>query len=111
MASEGPRGTEPSAQLPAYANEPYADFALPANRQGQQGAIQMVRGQLGREYDNWIAGKPARTGEWITSYNPAKPEEEIGQHAKADAELAGMAVDDAYAYFPQWARTPVEERV
>src|SRR5258708_12755928 len=107
MASEGPRGTEPSAQLPAYANEPYADFALPANRQGQQGAIQMVRGQLGREYDNWIAGKPARTGEWITSYNPAKPEEEIGQHAKAHAELAGNACHHPPPFFPPTAPTPV----
>src|SRR5258708_8197632 len=106
MASEGPRGTEPSAQLPAYANEPYADFALPANRQGQQGAIQMVRGQLGREYDNWIAGKPARTGEWITSYNPAKPEEEIGQHAKADAELAAKRVDEALPLLPPSRPTP-----
>src|SRR5436190_22154523 len=97
--------------LPAYTIEPYADFNLPANRQLQQEAIAAVRGELGRDYDNWIAGRAVRTGQWLASVNPSQPSEIIGRHAKADADQARLAVEDAYAYFPEWAFTPVEQRV
>ena len=97
--------------LPAYANEAYADFTLPANRQHQQEAIAAVRGELGREYDNWIAGRAVRTGHWLASVNPSQPSEIIGRHAKADAEQASLAVDDAHAFFSEWAFTPVADRV
>ncbi|MBI2688700.1 MAG: L-glutamate gamma-semialdehyde dehydrogenase [Acidobacteria bacterium] len=97
--------------LPAYANEAYADFNVPANRQRQQEAIAAVRGQLGRQYENWIAGRAVQTGEWLESVNPSHPSEIIGRHAKANAEQARQAVQDAHAFFPQWAQTPVEQRV
>ena len=97
--------------LPAYSIEPYADFNLPANRLHQEEAIAAVRGELGRNYDNWIAGRAVPTGQWLASVNPAQPSEIIGRHAKADAEQARLAVDDAYAYFSEWAFTPVEQRV
>ncbi len=98
-------------KLAAYANEAYADFRLPANRQRQLEAIARVRGEFGRSYENWIAGRAATSGQWLESVNPSRPSEVVGRHAKADAEQARAAVDDAHAYFREWAATPVEERV
>ncbi len=97
--------------LAAYANEAYTDFTLPANRHHQQEAIAAVRGQLGRSYDNWIAGRAVRSEHWLESVNPSLPSEIIGRHAKADAAQATRAVDDAYAFFREWALTPVADRV
>jgi 1-pyrroline-5-carboxylate dehydrogenase len=97
--------------LPAYVNETYTDFTLPANRQRQQEAIAAVRRELGRDYDNWIGGRAVRTGQRLASVNPSKPSEIIGRHAKADAGQARLAVEDAHAYFSEWAFTPVEQRV
>jgi 1-pyrroline-5-carboxylate dehydrogenase len=97
--------------LPAYSIEPYADFTVPANRQRQIDAIAAVRGQLGRDYDNWIAGRAVPSSGWLASVNPSQPAEIIGRHGKAGAGQASLAVDDAHAFFPQWAFTPVAERV
>jgi 1-pyrroline-5-carboxylate dehydrogenase len=97
--------------LAAYANEAYADFSLPANRQRQQEAIAAIRGELGRSYNNWIAGQATQSGQWLESVNPSRPSEIIGRHAKASADQARAAVDDAYAFFPEWAARPVEQRV
>ncbi len=97
--------------LPVYANEAYTDFTVPANRQRQQEAIAAVRGDLGRQYDNWIAGQATQTGQWLESVNPSQPSEIIGRHAKANAEQARLAVEDAHAFFPIWAATPVAQRV
>lgn len=97
--------------LPAYANEAYADFALPANRRRQQEAIDAVRGELGRDYDNWIAGRAPRPEQWLSSVNPSHPSEIIGRHAKANREQARLAVEDAHAFFGEWAFSPVEQRV
>jgi 1-pyrroline-5-carboxylate dehydrogenase len=97
--------------LPAYVNEAYADFTLPANQQRQQEAIAAVRGELGRQYNNWIAGRATRTGQWLDSVNPSQPSEIIGHHAKADAAQARQAIEDAHSYFAEWAFTPVAQRV
>jgi 1-pyrroline-5-carboxylate dehydrogenase len=101
----------PSLELPAYANEAYADFSLPANRQGQSEALARVRSQLGAAYTNWIAGRPVSGGAWLESVNPSLPAEIIGRHAKCDAAEAVRAVEDAHAFFPEWAATPVEQRI
>lgn len=97
--------------LAGYVNEAYSDFTLPANQQRQQQALAAVRSELGREYDNWIAGRPARSGQWLDSVNPSQPSEIIGRHAKASAAQAAEAVADAFAFFPEWAQTPVEDRI
>lgn len=97
--------------LPVYANETYTDFTVPANQQRQQEAITAIRGELGRQYDNWIAGRATQTGQWLDSVNPSQPSELIGRHAKANAHQARLAVEDAHEFFPKWAATPVEQRV
>ena len=50
---------EPVKSLPAFANEPVADFSKRANREAMERALRDVRAQLGREYDLLIAGRRA----------------------------------------------------
>lgn len=97
--------------LPPFHNEPYADFSQPENRQGMERALTGVRSQLGREYQLLIAGERLSAGQTFVSRNPAAPSEVVGLHQKATAELAQRAIEDAYAFFPEWSATPVERRV
>jgi len=101
----------PMQPLPAFHNEPYADFSQPGNRQAMEAALTQVRASFGREYSLWIAGQAVRTEDWLRSVNPSLPDETVGLHAKATAAMAREAVADAAAFFPEWARTPVAERV
>ncbi|HEY1338859.1 MAG TPA: L-glutamate gamma-semialdehyde dehydrogenase [Bryobacteraceae bacterium] len=97
--------------LSEFRNEPYADFAVPANRQAMADALKKVRAEFGREYRLRIGGEYITTGDLLKSVNPSNPREVVGVHHKATAELANRAVESAYSYFPEWARTPAEERV
>ncbi len=99
------------APLPAFRNEAYADFSLPENKLAMETALAQVRASFGREYSLWIAGRAVATDDWLPSVNPSHPGEIVGSHAKASAELATEAIADAAAFFPEWARTPVAERV
>ena len=96
--------------LPAFKNEPYADFSDPAVRQRMQAAVDRVRAQLGREYDLLIAGQRVKTGDLLKSLDPSHPDQVVGYHHKATAELAREAVETAYARFNDWAHVPAVER-
>ncbi len=98
-------------RLPEFRNEPYTDFSQPANRQGMEDALRSVRAQFGREYPLRIGRESISTGDKLNSLNPSNTREVVGIHHKANAELANRAVECAWSYFPQWSRTPAEERV
>jgi 1-pyrroline-5-carboxylate dehydrogenase len=97
--------------LPAFRNEAYADFSLPENKLAMETALAQVRASFGREYPLWIAGRAVTTADWLRSVNPSHPAEVVGSHAKASAELASAAITDAAAFFPEWAQTPMADRV
>src|SRR3982074_2323108 len=97
--------------LPAFQNEPVADFSKAENRQAAERALAGVRVQAGHEYDLRIAGRRAKTGDLLTSLNPSHPSEVVGLHHKATAELANEAIEKAAGFFPQWAATPPATRV
>ena len=99
------------ASLPEFRNEPYGDFSQPANRQAMEEALRGVREQFGREYQLRIGSQSIATGDKLNSLNPSNTRLVVGIHHKATAELANRAVECAYAYFPQWSRTPAEERI
>ncbi|MGA3025161.1 MAG: L-glutamate gamma-semialdehyde dehydrogenase [Bryobacteraceae bacterium] len=101
----------PATALPAFRNEPCADFSDPRNRSAAEAALASVRAELGRDYDLLVAGRRVRTGRKLHSLNPSHPAEVVGVHSKADAELAGEAVEAAWRYFPQWSATPATRRV
>lgn len=100
-----------TATLAEFRNEAVTDFSLPANRQAMEQALQLVRSNLGHEYQLRIGGEWIATGDKLVSLNPSNTREVVGVHHKATAELAARAVESAYAAFPQWSATPAEERV
>ncbi len=99
------------SSLSEFRNEAYTDFSIPANRQRMEEALAKVRGQLGREYDIFIAGERIRTEAKLKSVNPARPDEIVGIHQKATPELANRAVETAHRNFAAWSRTPAAERI
>ncbi len=105
--------TETSATMeavPPFRNEPYADFSGMANRKAMVQALDNVRSQFGREYELWLGGARLKTEEKLISRNPSHPSEIVGVHQKATPALAGMAVESAFSYFPEWSRTSAEDR-
>src|ERR1044071_8272791 len=93
-----------TATLSEFRNEPWADFSLPANRQAMEAALKKARSEFGREYQLRIGGEWISTGDKLISVNPSNPQELVGVHHKATAELAKRAVESAYAAFPEWSR-------
>src|SRR4051794_39341483 len=97
--------------LPPFRNEPYADFSRPENRDAMQAALAKVRAESGKEYPLLVAGERVGTGDTLRSLNPSRPSEVVGVHHKATPDLARKAVEEAFAFFPEWSRTPAVERV
>ena len=100
-----------TATLSEFRNEPYADFSNPDNRRAMEDALKKVRSEFGHEYQLRIGREWISTGDKLTSVNPSRSQEVVGIHHKANAELANRAVESAYAFFPEWSRTPAEERI
>lgn len=99
------------AALPAFTNEPYADFSIPENRRAMEEALANVRGQFGRDYPLLLAGERLATPDKLVSRNPSHPDQIVGIHSKASPDLARAAVEKTHAAFPEWARTPASQRV
>jgi len=76
-----------------------------------QTALDLVGGQLGREYDLVIGGRRLRTEAKIRSLNPARPSQIVGFHQKAGAGHAEEAMQAALRAFEFWSRTSTNERV
>jgi 1-pyrroline-5-carboxylate dehydrogenase len=100
-----------TATISDFRNEPYADFSQPANRRAMELALARVRAEFGREYGLRIGAERISTGDKLASLNPSNTGEVVGYHHRATAELAGRAVEGAWAAFPAWSRTPAETRV
>jgi 1-pyrroline-5-carboxylate dehydrogenase len=98
-------------ELPPFVNEAYTDFNKPANRDAMQSAMDVVATQLGREYPLLVQGERVTTGNLLKSLNPSHPDQLVGAHHKATADLARQAVEGAFSYFGEYARTPVQDRV
>jgi 1-pyrroline-5-carboxylate dehydrogenase len=98
-------------QLAPFKNEPVSAFTDPKEIAAAQAALAKVRAEFGNEYELWIAGTGHTTDDLLTSLNPSNPSEVIGRHHKADAALATRAIEDAHAFFPEYARTPAADRV
>jgi 1-pyrroline-5-carboxylate dehydrogenase len=99
------------AALPEFRNEPYTDFSTPAARQAMERALEQVRSAFGREYPLRIGAEWISTGDKLISVNPSNPKQTVGVHHRASAGLANRAVESACSAFPEWSRTPAEERV
>ena len=106
-----PTEIQPRSPKSEFSNEPFSDFKAPEVARKMKAALELVAGQLGREYDLVIGGHRLRTDGKIRSLNPARPAQVVGVHQKADAEHAEMAMQAALEAFETWSRTTAEIRV
>jgi len=93
-----------------FKNEPFVDFARLENARAMREALDKVRRQLGREYENVIGGHRVRTEAKLQSINPSHPGQVVGVFQKAGAADVPAAVNAALAAFESWSRTSVKER-
>jgi len=96
--------------LQEYTNEALTAFSAQEHEQSFQSALEMVAGQLGREYPLVIGGKSILTEKMIKSINPSNKDEVIGYVAKADQALAQQAMEAALKSFETWKKKSFEER-
>ncbi len=99
-----------ASALGKFVNEPLLDFKQADNERRMRGAIEKVRGELGREYDLIIGGQRSKTSGKITSLNPAHPSQVVGIHQKAGEEHVQPAMDAALKAFESWRNVPWQER-
>lgn len=97
-------------QIPPFQNETYLDFADERTIESFQKSLDYVRSQLGRTYPCIIDGEKIETGDLLTSINPSKKTEVVGQVHKADQALANRAIETANIAFNKWKRVPAEDR-
>jgi len=102
--------TVESSVLTKFKNEPLVDFTRLDNVRAMREALDKVRRQLGREYENVIGGHRVQTEAKIQSINPSHPEQVVGIFQKAGAADVPAAVQAAQDAFESWSRTPVKER-
>jgi 1-pyrroline-5-carboxylate dehydrogenase len=105
-----PTEIQPRAPQGAFRNEPFVDFKAPDNIRNMQEALDLVRGQLGREYRLIIGGHRVTTEGKIRSLDPSRPSQVVGVHQQAGAEHAEQAMQAALHAFGFWSRTSIAER-
>jgi 1-pyrroline-5-carboxylate dehydrogenase len=93
-----------------FTNEPFIDFSKPESKKKMEAALKKVRGEFGREYPMWIAGKKVVTPKKRNSTNPSKPSEVIGVFQEASKEQTVEAIEAAHQYFDVWKKVPAMER-
>ena len=100
----------PDELFEPYAPEPFADFGDPAVLASFRRALDLVRGQLGRDYPLVIGAEQVETGSWLESTDPCDPARVVGRAAMGDAAHVERALDAAWEAFGPWARSSMEER-
>ncbi len=96
--------------VPPFRNEPTLDYSVPSNLREFEESLARVRAELGRDYPLVLGRDRVDTGEVIESYNPAHPSQVVGRHAAGRAEDVERAIAAGWSAFPEWSRTPMEER-
>ena len=93
-----------------FRTEPYVDFSQETPKRDMLHAIDMVAGEVGREYPLRIGGEEIITPEKIKSVCPAAYQQAIGLVSKANSDQADRAVKVAAENFKWWSRTDPEMR-
>jgi 1-pyrroline-5-carboxylate dehydrogenase len=73
--------------------------------------LEKVNASLGQEYGMWIDGKDHFTSEKFEDRSPADTGKVLGVFQKGTATDAALALSAARRSFPEWSRTPWQERV
>ena len=108
LTSSSEKGEHPHSLFQNAADTDYAD---PELRAKAQQALVKVSDTLGKTYLPLINGEYVETAEYITSVNPCREQEIIGEIGLISVEQAETALRAAKSAFPSWKNTTVAERV
>jgi RHH-type proline utilization regulon transcriptional repressor/proline dehydrogenase/delta 1-pyrroline-5-carboxylate dehydrogenase len=93
-----------------FQNEPATDFAVEANRQAMQAALDAVRAQLGAHRPLVIAGESVDTPARLESRDPSQWDRLVGTTAMATAEHVDRAVTAARGALADWSALDADGR-
>ncbi len=93
-----------------FKNEPPVDFAIDANREQMQQAIQKVESLLGRRWPLVIHGESVAGKDVWTVRDPSRTQRTLGTCDTASAKQVDLAVAAAKEAHRQWSQTDVHER-
>ncbi len=96
--------------LSEFKNEPFTDFGSPENRAAMERSIELVRGEIGREYPIVIDGKRIETGKTFESINPSDRSEVLARFHKATKANVEEAIQAAVRAFESWKTASIEKR-
>lgn len=91
--------------LSHFVNEPMVDFTKVKYREDFPQAIAGIRKELNKSYGLFINGKDINTKDWISSVNPANPDEILGRVSLAGVNEVSDAIAAAKRIFPGWRDT------
>ncbi|WP_028575286.1 L-glutamate gamma-semialdehyde dehydrogenase [Desulfonatronovibrio hydrogenovorans] len=101
---------QPSKAIPPFVNESFADFTLESERKAFPQAIDQVRQEMGGIYPLIINNREVVTEDKIPSYNPADPDEIIGQVCQASRQEVDLALEGARQALPMWRDLGPQDR-
>jgi len=102
--------TDPEEPMSTFTNASNTNFADAENRRKMSGAIDYVRGELGRHYPLMIDGQAVTTDERFKTHNPSRPSEVIGHVCAASTTDVDRAVAAAQRAFATWRTMPATNR-
>lgn len=85
-----------------FRNEPFTNFADPANKEAMLAALAKVKAELGKEYPLTIGGEKILTEKKVKSINPGNVDMVVGYQSQASRELAEKAIQTALETFKTW---------
>ncbi len=88
--------------LSPFKNEPFTNFADPANKAAFEQALALVESRFGEKIPLIVGGERIFTDDTIKSTNPANPEQVLAYVGKGTQELALKAVESANETFQTW---------
>ena len=96
--------------LPPFRNEPFTNFADPANKAAFKQELALVESRFGEKIPLIIGGERIFTDDTIQSTNPAQPDQVLAYVSKGTQELALRAVESANHVFQSWKYSDPDAR-
>ncbi|MFC4024333.1 L-glutamate gamma-semialdehyde dehydrogenase [Oceanobacillus longus] len=93
-----------------FKHEPFTDFNDDRNRKEFEAALELVKGDLGKEYPLVINGEKIFTDDKLISVSPSNKEQVVGKVSKATKEHVDQAFESAIEAFKTWKKWTPKER-